>query len=164
MTVTAIFLSQKRVNVCEHTTREFLKGATFYISLHSFLLQPPGGTFQKLSSDAIFVLCSHTYILFWLRKMAVTVKIFRLSFRVFACAFPLEISSIFGIILTIYFNIIAYYYFSFFIDLVHQILGGLLTGALYLLLESWRLVNYLTLLTIMNMLLKYLKTYCNTIL
>ena len=31
----------------------------------------------------------------WLRKMAVTVKIFWLSFRVFACVFPRVISSIF---------------------------------------------------------------------
>ena len=30
----------------------------------------------RLSSDAIFVVCSHTFTLFWLRKMAVTVKIF----------------------------------------------------------------------------------------
>ena len=39
---------------------------------------------------------SHTFILFWLRKTAVTVEIFQLSFRVFACAFPMVISSIFG--------------------------------------------------------------------
>ena len=48
------------------------------------------------SSDAIFVMCSHTFILFWLRKTSVTVKLFWLSFRVFASAFPTVISSIFG--------------------------------------------------------------------
>ena len=58
-------------------------------------LQPPGGTFQKLSSDAILVVCSHTFT-FWLRKKSVTVKIFQICFCVFACVFPLEISSIFG--------------------------------------------------------------------
>ena len=56
----------------------------------------PGGTFQKLCSDVIFVVCSHTFTLFWLRKMSVTIKIFRISFCVFVYAFPLEISSIFG--------------------------------------------------------------------
>ena len=35
-----------------------------YTSLHPFLSQPPGGTFQKLSSDAIFVVCSHAFALF----------------------------------------------------------------------------------------------------
>ena len=49
----------------------------------------------KNSSDAIFVVCLHTLILFWLRKTAVTVEIFRLSFHMFACAFPMVISSIF---------------------------------------------------------------------
>jgi hypothetical protein len=49
----------------------------------------------KSTSDAIFVVFSHTFILFWLRKTAVNVEIFRLSFRVFACAFPMVISSIF---------------------------------------------------------------------
>ena len=44
----------------------------------------------------IFVVCLHTFILFWLRRMAVTVKIFWLSFRVFACAFPTVIFLIFG--------------------------------------------------------------------
>ena len=34
------------------------------------------------SSNAIFVMCSHTFALFWLRKMAVSIKIFRVCFRV----------------------------------------------------------------------------------
>ena len=62
----------------------------------SILSQPPGGTFHKLSSDAILVVCSQTFALFWLIKMAVPVKIFRCSFRVFSCACPTVISSISG--------------------------------------------------------------------
>ena len=34
------------------------------ISLHPSLLQTPGGTFRKLSSDAVFVVCSQTFTLF----------------------------------------------------------------------------------------------------
>ena len=49
----------------------------------------------KLTSDAICVMCSLTFILFWLRKTVVIVKIFRFSFRMFACLFPTVISSIF---------------------------------------------------------------------
>ena len=37
------------------------------------VLQPPGGTFQKLSHDAIFTVCSHTFTLFWLRKTSMIV-------------------------------------------------------------------------------------------
>ena len=48
------------------------------------------------SCDAIFVMCSHTFIIFWLSKTAVTIEIFWSSFRVFACAFPTVISSSFG--------------------------------------------------------------------
>ena len=64
-------------------TREFLKGAT-------------RGLQEELSSDAIFVVCSHTFTLFWLRNTAVNVKIFWLSFHVFTCAFPTVVSAIFG--------------------------------------------------------------------
>ena len=49
------------------------------------LSQPPGGIFQKLSCDAIFVMCLHTFTLFWLRKTSVTIKIFWISFRVCVC-------------------------------------------------------------------------------
>ena len=41
----AIFLNQKRANVCE-------------ISLHPLFSKPLGGTFHKMSSDAIFVVFS----------------------------------------------------------------------------------------------------------
>ena len=41
-------------------------------------------------------MCSLTFTLFWLRKISVTVEIFLLSFRAYACVFPLEISSICG--------------------------------------------------------------------
>ena len=58
--------------------------------------QPPDGTFQTLSNDTIFVVSSHTFTLFWLRKSSVTIKIFWISFRVFVCVFSPEISSIFG--------------------------------------------------------------------
>ena len=61
--ITNVFLDQKIVNVCEHTV----------------------GT--------IFTVCSQTFTLFWLGKASVIVKIFQLSFRVFVCAFSLEISS-----------------------------------------------------------------------
>ena len=40
-------------------------------------------THDTLESHAIFVVCSHTFALFWLRKRAVSVKIFWLTFRVF---------------------------------------------------------------------------------
>ena len=46
--------------------------------------------------DAIFVVCSHTFALLWLRKTALSVEIFWLSSRVFMCACPMMISSIFG--------------------------------------------------------------------
>ena len=39
---------------------------------------------------------SHTFTLFWSRKTSVIVEVFQLSFCVFVCAFPLEISSFFG--------------------------------------------------------------------
>ena len=50
---------------------------------------------DDVTRDAIFVMCSHTFTLFWLRKTSVTVKISWFSFRVFACTFLPEISSIF---------------------------------------------------------------------
>ena len=59
------------------------------------LSQPPGGIFQRLCSDVIFAVCSHTFTLFWLRKTSVTIKIFQISFRVFTWACPTVISSIF---------------------------------------------------------------------
>ena len=39
-------------------------------------------TFHKLSSDAIFVVCSQTFTLLWLIKTAVHVEISRYCFRV----------------------------------------------------------------------------------
>ena len=39
--------------------------------------------------------CSHTFILFWLRKTSVIVKTYQLNFHVFIWAFHLEISSFF---------------------------------------------------------------------
>ena len=35
-----------------------------HMQTHPSLLQPPGGTFHKLSSNAIFVMCSQTFTLF----------------------------------------------------------------------------------------------------
>ena len=61
--VTDVFLNQERVNACEHTTK--------MVSLESFC-----------PIDAIFVVCSHTFTLFWMRKMAVIIQIFWLSLRV----------------------------------------------------------------------------------
>ena len=51
---------------------------------------------KKLSSDAVFVVCSQTFTLFQLRKTAVLVEISRYSFRVFVCVYPSVISSIPG--------------------------------------------------------------------
>jgi hypothetical protein len=97
--VTAVFLNQKsecmRTHDKDSITREFLKCATRgFWEERMVPLATPWCTFQKLSSDAIFVVCSHRFTLFWLKKTAVTVKIFWLSFHVFGCAFPMEISSI----------------------------------------------------------------------
>ena len=52
--------------------------------------------YSKLSHDAIFTMCSHTFILFWSRKTSVTVKTYQLSYHMFICAFHLEISSFFS--------------------------------------------------------------------
>ena len=67
-----------------------LKGTSF------LTCNPPGGTFQKLSRDAIFTMCSHTFTLLWLRKTSVIVTISQLSFHVFVCVFPPDISLVFG--------------------------------------------------------------------
>ena len=82
-------------------------GGFYIISDHHFIYLYLNNTKQhssrnplvasfKSSSDAIFVVCSHTFTLFWLRKTAMSVKIFQFSFRVFACACPTVIYSIFG--------------------------------------------------------------------
>ena len=57
------------------------------LSPHLSLMQPPGCTFQKLSRDVTFTMCSHTFTLFWLRKTSVIVKIFLISFRVLRVPF-----------------------------------------------------------------------------
>ena len=62
----------------------------------SFPLATPGGTFRKLTSDAVFVVCSQTFTFFRLRKMAVPVEISRYSFHMFVCASPSVISLIPG--------------------------------------------------------------------
>ena len=103
----AVFLNRKRVNVSEHTTKmmsEFMDGATRGVSrgmdegklseVNARTESTLGGTFRKLSSDAVFVVCSQTFTLFRLRKTAVPVKISRYSFRVFVCACPSVTSSI----------------------------------------------------------------------
>ena len=51
------------------------------------------GTFPKLSCDAVFTVCSHTFTLFWSRKTSMITKTFQLSFCV--CVFHLAISSFF---------------------------------------------------------------------
>ena len=80
--VTVVFLNQKRVNVCEHTTK-MASLISFQISLHPSLSQPPlvAPFIKSLVTPSL--LCSHTFTLFWLRKTAMPVKIFRLSFCVF---------------------------------------------------------------------------------
>ena len=68
-TITSVFINQKRMNVCEWTHDK---------------------------DDIIFVMCSLTFTLFWLRNTTVTVKVFWLSFHVFTCICPTVITSIFG--------------------------------------------------------------------
>ena len=43
------------------------------------------GSHLKQTSGTIFTMCSHTFILFWLRKAFVGVETYQLSFRVFIC-------------------------------------------------------------------------------
>ena len=84
LTITGVFLDQKRINVCEHMVNTV-----------------------SHSHDAVFTICSHIFNLFWLRKISVIIKIFQISFHVFVCAFPPEISLIFLS------HILCYLYFSF---------------------------------------------------
>ena len=52
----------------------------------------------KLSSGTIFTVCSHTFILFWLRKASVSVEMYQSSLHIlfwFICAFYLQTSSFF---------------------------------------------------------------------
>ena len=46
----------------------------------------PGGFYSKLSCDAIFTVCLHTFMLLWLRKTSISVETYQLSFHVFICA------------------------------------------------------------------------------
>ena len=57
------------------------------------LASPLVALFPKLSHDAVFTVCSHILTLFWSRKTSVMIKTIQLSFRVFVCAFCLEICS-----------------------------------------------------------------------
>ena len=55
----------------------------------------PGGSYSKLSNRATFTVWSHTFILFWLTKTSVSVKMYQLSLVVlfyFICIFFLEMS------------------------------------------------------------------------
>ena len=76
LTIIDVFLNQKRVNTCDHTVKEF------FLLILMFIFPLTWTHFQKLSSDAIFVVCSQTFTLFWLIKTALPVKISRYSFRV----------------------------------------------------------------------------------
>ena len=60
LTDTAFLLNQKRANVCEHRTR-----------------------IASLEFCVTILVCSHTFALFWLRRRAVSVEIFRFCFRVY---------------------------------------------------------------------------------
>ena len=64
-------------------------------SIPSSFLQPRLVALFINSHGAIFIVCSHTFTLFWLRKTYVIVEIYQISFRVFVCAFPLKISPFF---------------------------------------------------------------------
>ena len=98
ITSSAVILNSPINLFCPLDIALVLTSDNFLFNFHPSLplLQPPVGTFRKLSSDVIFVVYSCTFALFWLRKTSVTVKIFWISFCVFVCAFPSEVSSIFG--------------------------------------------------------------------
>ena len=72
LTSMAVFLNQKRANVCEHMTK--------MVSLESLWKVPPEG-------------CERNG---WREFLSQPVEIFRLSFCVFVCACPAVTSSIFG--------------------------------------------------------------------
>ena len=75
-TITYVFINQKRISLCELTERwRHMK-----VSI----------TWRHLSVH------SHRFILYWLGKASVIVKMCQLSFRVFTCAFHPEFSSFFG--------------------------------------------------------------------
>ena len=53
--------------------------------LSSSYTAPPGGCYPKLSHGAIFTVYSHTFTLFWLRRISVIVKMYQLIFCVYVC-------------------------------------------------------------------------------
>ena len=59
-------------------------------------LATPWWHLWKSSCDAIYTMCSDKFTLFWLRKTSEIIEMFQISCRVFVCAFPPEISSLFG--------------------------------------------------------------------
>ena len=67
LTITDVFLDEKRVNVCENMVK---------MAPHES---------EKLLDGTFFTVCSQTFILFWLRKTSVIVNMFQLSFCVCVC-------------------------------------------------------------------------------
>ena len=73
-------------------THKYTETVSRYFDWHGSLSQSK----ESKCCDTVFVVCSKTFTLFWLRKTAVPVEISRYSFRVFVCACPFVISSIPG--------------------------------------------------------------------
>jgi hypothetical protein len=67
----------------------------------------PGVSYLKLSDGTLFTVCSHTFILFRLRKTSAHVESYQLSFRLIICAFHPEISSLFFVR--------VFYFYSYFV-------------------------------------------------
>ena len=59
---------------------------------------------MKLSCGVIFSVCSHTFILLWLRKASMSVETYPLSFRMFICASHPEISSFSSVIVSMFYS------------------------------------------------------------
>jgi hypothetical protein len=82
---------QKLKRSLEQSTSKHTENYLRYFNGHRHLSQSEESECMWIHynvCDTIFVMCSHTFTLFWLRKKSVTIKMFRISFRVFVCAFP----------------------------------------------------------------------------
>ena len=78
----------------------------------------PGDSYLKMSCGTIFTVCSHTFILFWVTKTSVRVKLYHLSFNVLfqiICAIHPETSSFFKKVFTFYSYISVYFLYILYI-------------------------------------------------
>ena len=77
-----------------HTDRNFFKYFNNYKCLSRSEESKCMWKHGKDGVGTIFTICSHTFTFFWPRKTSV-IEIYQISFSVFVCAFPPEISSFF---------------------------------------------------------------------